>query len=170
MSTTQSFPPFNGPRDTENPLELLARVAAEAQPLTIPLSLELSNDPTTSPSLCSSTRLGARRYGSPSPSESSDFSASSRSSMSPTPTLVDRSDAGSTSSSPVSSWKVRKACHRSPKISEAQKCARAAKEPRRKEVLGRALLIKTVENSPVNDQQLRVLYVVPLPVHLLYRF
>jgi len=161
MSTTQSFPPFNGPRDTENPLELLARVAAEAQPLATPLSLGFSNDPTTSVGLCSSIRLGgARRYGSPSPSESSDSTASSRSSMSPTPTLVDRSDAGSTSSSPVSSWKVRKACHRSPKISEAQKCARAAKEPRRKEVLGRALLIKTVENSPVNDQQLRVLRMV----------
>ncbi|KAJ3803422.1 hypothetical protein GGU11DRAFT_6009 [Lentinula aff. detonsa] len=160
MSTTpQSFSDFS-PSDVQsplhlNPLELLAHVAADSQRLDIPLTI-----PDTNPNALelrtpvrSSKRRGARRSTSLSPSDS-DSTASSRSSMSPTPTLVDRSDG-----SPVS-WKARKACHRSPKVTEAQKCARVAKEPRRKEVLARALRIKTVENSPVNEQQYRVLRMV----------
>jgi len=80
--------------------------------------------------------------------------------MSPTPTLVERNDPGHSKSSSTLAWKLRKACHRSPKLTEAQKSARAAAEPRRKEILARALRIKTVENSPVNEQQLRVLRMV----------
>jgi len=155
--SSQSFPPLSRPSDDENPLQLLACVAAEARPLDTPFTLVVSTSSPSTPARSFSRLSGRTRYASLSPSDSS--SASSRSSMSPTPTLVDRSDASS-AGSPVSSWKDRKACHRSPKVSEAQKCARAAKEPRRKEVLARALLIKTVENSPVNEQQLRVLRMV----------
>ena len=38
--------------------------------------------------------------------------------------------------------------------------AKAAKEPRRREVYARSIRIKTTENSPVNDRQLRVLRMV----------
>ncbi|KAJ3771436.1 hypothetical protein FB446DRAFT_690793 [Lentinula raphanica] len=138
-----------------NPLELLAYVAADSQRLDTPLTPEDNkpNVPELRTPARTSQRLSGRRSTSLSPSDS-DSSRSSRCSMSPTPTLVDRGDG-----SPIS-WKAKKACHRSPKVTEAQKCARAAKEPRRKEFLARALRIKTVENSPVNEQQYRVLRMV----------
>ncbi|KAJ3886715.1 hypothetical protein GG344DRAFT_81445 [Lentinula edodes] len=159
-STPQSFLATLSPSDAENihqlnPLELLAQVAADSQRLDTPLTTYTPNATPHEPRTParSSKRLSSRRSASLTPSDS-DSSTASRCSMSPTPTLVDRSDG-----SPVS-WKARKTCHRSPKVTEAQKCARAAKEPRRKEVLARALRIRTVENSPVNEQQFRVLRMV----------
>jgi hypothetical protein len=153
MSTTSQSFSVSGPSDSESPLHLLARVAAESRRLDSPLDLpvDASISPKIFPILRSSKRVSERRDASLSPSESE--STTSRS-LSPTPTLVERSDL-----CPISS-KARKSCHRSPKVTEAQKSARAAAEPRRKQILARALRIKTVENSPVNEQQLRVLRMV----------
>ncbi|KAF5375054.1 hypothetical protein D9758_000451 [Tetrapyrgos nigripes] len=80
----------------------------------------------------------------------------SHTSVSPTPTLVGDH---TSPSKPRYSPEPKKAC-RSSKISAAQKSAKAAKEPRRRELYSRSLQIKSTENSPVNDRQLRVLRMV----------
>ncbi|KAL0578604.1 hypothetical protein V5O48_003395 [Marasmius crinis-equi] len=55
---------------------------------------------------------------------------------------------------------TRKACHKSPKPTYHQKRAKAAVQPHRQEIVNRASKIKTVENSPANPRQLRVLRMV----------
>jgi hypothetical protein len=111
--------------------------------------------------LRSSKRLSERKFaptGEPSHTGHSRTPSHnfSHTSVSPTPTLV--GDHAS-SCKPSDSPEPKKTC-RSSKISAAQKSAKAAKEPRRREVYARSLQIKSTENSPVNDRQLRVLRMV----------
>ncbi|KAK7468714.1 hypothetical protein VKT23_003217 [Stygiomarasmius scandens] len=130
MSTSSSYDPC------ENGLLALADAAERLQIQSI-----FDQPDHSIHSLRSSKRLSERKSAGESSHTGHSRTPSytfSHTSVSPTPTLTSRSS----------------------KVSAAQKCAKAAKEPRRKELYARAHRIKSTENSPVNDRQLRVLRMV----------
>ncbi|ESK98032.1 hypothetical protein Moror_468 [Moniliophthora roreri MCA 2997] len=136
----------------QSPLHFFARVVSNTEPMSSPT---LSRKHSLSPSPTRSSKRLSQRKTAVTLYEDS-ISSTSRSSYSPE--IPYRRD--STSPCAVSPRTSRKPCHVSPKLTFAQKRAKEAAQPRRQETIRRAQRIKTVENSPVNPRQLRVLRMV----------
>ncbi|KAJ8083823.1 hypothetical protein AAF712_000741 [Marasmius tenuissimus] len=130
-----------------DPLQFLAGVAIDSKSMN-PSSRQSSPSCPHSPTR-SSKRLSQRRY------DCSDSPSSST-----TASLDDCSANDSGISYTKTPHDARKACHKSPKPTPSFKRAKEAARPHRQEVINRASKIKTVENSPANPRQLRVLRMV----------
>ncbi|KAF9270058.1 hypothetical protein L218DRAFT_952256 [Marasmius fiardii PR-910] len=136
-----------------DPLSFLAGIAVESKSISISSS-SIRNSTSPSPTRCSK-RLSRRKtsitsrhvIGSPRPSTASS-------------SFDDSVGHDNDLSCPNTTRSPRKACHKSSKPTTSQKCAKAAIQPHRQEIMNRALRIKTVENSPANPRQLRVLRMV----------
>ncbi|KAG7099039.1 hypothetical protein E1B28_000919 [Marasmius oreades] len=134
-----------------DPLQFLAGIAIGSNSISNPKRTSTSPSPTR----CSkrlSQRKTAITYG--------HLSGSPRPLSSASSSFDDSVGRDSSLSCPNNTKTPRKACHKSSKPTSLQKCAKAAIQPHRQEIMNRALRIKTVENSPANPRQLRVLRMV----------